>query len=77
MLPQTTEQKGVAERILQFSAGIMLKKTDPKSILKATEKLLSDDNFRKNANIISGGFKSSSGPKGAAEKILVACKKQK
>ncbi len=73
MLPQTTEQKSVAERVSQFSAGIMLKKTDPESILKSTEKLLSDDTFKNNANIISNGFKNSSGAKGAAEKILSVC----
>jgi len=73
MLPQTTEQKSVAERVRQFSAGMMLEKTDPESILKATEKLISDDTFKNNAKNISNGFKNSSGAKGAAEKILSIC----
>ena len=74
MYPQTNEQNGVAQRVLQFSAGVMLKKTDPASILNTVNKLLSDDSYKTNANTIANGFKNSSGPKGAAQKILSVCK---
>jgi MGT family glycosyltransferase len=73
MLPQTTEQGGVAERILQLGAGIRLEKTDPVTILNCVSKVLSEESYKNNANKISKGFRNSQGPKGAAEKILSLC----
>jgi UDP:flavonoid glycosyltransferase YjiC (YdhE family) len=74
MLPQTKEQSGVAQRVLQFSAGIKLEKTDPETILNTTNRVLSDDSYKLNAEKISIGFKNSKGAKGAAEKIISICK---
>ena len=73
MLPQTTEQGGVARRISQLDAGIMLNRTDPASISAAIETVLADDTYKKNAAEISAGFRRCAGAKGAADKILQVC----
>ena len=70
MLPQTAEQAGVAERVYQLGAGIKLEKSDGASILDAINRVFAEDTYRKNAKIISDGFKRCSGAKGAADKIL-------
>ena len=73
MLPQTSEQKGVAERVLEFHAGIKLDKLDGALVLNAINKILSDSTYKKNAKKIAEGFKNSSGAKGAADKIIQVC----
>ena len=73
MMPQTSEQKGVAERVLQLGAGIKLDKLDGASVLDAANKIFSDSTYKKNAVEISNGFKNSSGAKGAADKIIQVC----
>lgn len=75
MFPQTTEQKGVAQRVLELGAGINLDKPDTKSILSAVEKILRDTIYKENARKIAGGFKNCSGAAGAAEKIIKVCNK--
>ena len=69
MLPQTSEQKGVAERVLGLGAGIKVKKTDKTSLLNAVNKILTDDTYKKNAIEISKSFKKCPGAKGGADKI--------
>ncbi len=73
MLPQTTEQKGVAERVSQLGAGIKLDKLDGVSVLNAINKIFSVDTYKQNAGKIAEGFKNSSGAKGAADKIIQVC----
>lgn len=73
MLPQTTEQKGVAERVSESGAGIKLSKSDKASVLSAVNHILNDSTYKKNAAKIAEGFKNSSGAKGAADKILNVC----
>ena len=73
MLPQTSEQKGVAERVFQLGAGIKLDKSDGASVLSAISKILSVDTYKQNAVKISDGFKNCSGAKGAADKIIQVC----
>ncbi len=73
MLPQTTEQKGVAERVLEFRAGIKLDKLDGFSVLSAVNKIFSDSTYKKNAKKVAEGFKRCSGVKGAADKIIEVC----
>jgi len=73
MLPQTSEQKGVAERVYQLGAGIKLNKTDPSSIVNAIEKIFTDSAYKQNAAEIATGFQRCSGAKGAAEKIMQVC----
>lgn len=70
MLPQTAEQRGVAERVRQLGAGVKLKKSDSASILGAVNRVLSDAAYRKNASSIADGFKRCAGAKGAADKIM-------
>ncbi len=74
MYPQTSEQGGVANRVTQVGAGIMLEKTTPEAIRKAVETVLRDNSYRDKALVISKGFKECSGAKGAADKILSVCK---
>lgn len=69
MLPKTSEQGAVAARIEQLGAGRMLKKTTPEAIREAVEAVLHTPSYRENAGRIAEGFYSSSGAKGAADKI--------
>ena len=73
MLPQTTEQKGVAEQVFRLGAGIKIDKSDAGAILSAINKVFSDNTYKKNAEKIARGFKSSAGAKGAADKIINVC----
>lgn len=75
MLPQTSEQRGVAERVYQLGAGIKLDKSDTSSILNAINKILDDSSYKRNAMEIANGFRRCSGAKGAADKIMQVCKK--
>ncbi|MBE6879062.1 MAG: glucosyltransferase [Ruminococcaceae bacterium] len=70
MLPQTAEQNGVAERVFQLGAGVKLQKTDSKAIYDAVKTVLSDSQYKENANKIADGFRKCAGAKGAADKIL-------
>ena len=73
MLPQTTEQGGVANRVLQVGAGIKLEKTSAASILDAVNTVLRDASYKKYAEEIACGFKKCTGAKGAADRILQVC----
>ena len=74
MYPQTSEQGGVANRVTQVGAGIYLEKTTTEAIREAVEKVLTGDSYRKNAEVISEGFKKCTGAKGAADKIMSVCR---
>lgn len=74
MLPQTSEQGGVAERVFQLGAGMKLEKTDEVSVLNAVSNVLNDKSYRENAAAIADGFRRCSGAKGAADKILSVCR---
>ena len=76
MLPQTTEQKGVAERVLELGAGIKLDKLDGDSLISAVNQILIDSTYKKNAEKIAEGFRNCSGAKGAADKIIEVCSVQ-
>ncbi len=75
MYPQTAEQKGVAERVLELGAGVKLDKADEKSLLNAVNQILSDSTYKENAEKIAQSFNKCSGVKGAVQKIIEACKK--
>lgn len=77
MYPQTSEQGGVATRVLQVGAGIRLKKANPVEIRKAIDEVLENSIYYKNAVSISEGFKSCPGAIGAADKILEMCGREK
>lgn len=74
-VPQTAEQRGVANRVLELGAGVLLPDYSEKSIANAVETLLSIPTYRENAEKIAAVFSRSPGAKGAADKILAACKK--
>lgn len=71
MFPETSEQRGVCERVCQLGAGI---KGEKLSLYGAVNKVISDADYRKNAEKISEGLKKTSGAKGAADKILSVCR---
>ena len=73
MLPQTPEQGGVASRTQQLGAGVLLKKTDPKSIRSAVEQVLLNTAYRESAERISASFRLCGGANAAADKILSLC----
>ncbi len=73
LLPQTSEQRGVAERVSQLGAGIKLNKSNAASILSAVNEILNDSSYKQNAEKIAEGFKSCAGAKGAADKIIQVC----
>lgn len=53
MIPQTTEQKGVANRVNQVGAGIFLKNENPKTIFDTVTQVLNNSTYSQNAKIIS------------------------
>ncbi len=73
MLPQTSEQIGIAEQILRLGAGIKPDKMNGASVLNAINEILSDNAYKENAKKIAESFKNSSGAKGAADKIIKVC----
>ncbi len=73
MLPQTTEQKGVAERVSELGAGLSPHKADAVSVSSAVNEVLNNNSYKQNAAKIAEGFKASSGAAGAADKILQVC----
>ncbi|MBR5468706.1 MAG: glucosyltransferase, partial [Firmicutes bacterium] len=75
MLPQTSEQKGVAERVRQLGAGVRPEKSDSKSIMNAVAEIFADDKYRNNAESIAESFRRCSGAKGAADKIEKLCRR--
>ena len=77
MFPQTSEQGGVAARVAQLGAGIPLKKTSPGAILQAVEQVMNTPDYREKAAKIAAGFRKCSGARGAAEKILSVCQRNK
>lgn len=74
MYPQTSEQSGVAARVLQLGAGIRLEETSPLAIREAVNRVLEEKSYQENARKISEGFKECTGAKGAADKILQVCR---
>lgn len=73
MLPQTSEQGGVAARAEQLGAGLRLKKTASSAIRAALETVLSDPSYRENAGRIGESFRSAGGAKKAADCIEGCC----
>lgn len=76
MLPQTSEQKGVSQRVLELGAGIKPDTTDADSVLGAVKEILSNSKYKENAKKIAEDFKRCAGAKGAADKILSVCDKK-
>lgn len=76
LLPQTAEQKGVAQRVSDLGAGIKTENSDDISVLHYINTILNDNTYKQNAELIATGFKNSTGAKGAADKIIQVCNKK-
>ena len=76
MIPQTSEQKGVAERVRELGAGIKVDKKKGTAVLDAIKEIWDNENYKKNAVKIADDFRKCTGAKGAAEKILKACEEK-
>lgn len=73
MLPQTSEQRGVARRAAQIGAGLELKSAEPPVVLEAVRHVMDEKGFKENAERISDSFHRCGGAKRAADKILEVC----
>ena len=73
MLPVTKEQSGVAARVDQLGAGLLLDRADASSIRNAIKTVLADNTYKRHADQIAAEFRRCSGAKGAADKILEVC----
>ena len=71
MLPQTAEQSGVAARVAQLGAGILLGRNS--SLPDAIQTLLEAPSYAQHAATLADGFRRCPGAKGAADKILQVC----
>lgn len=69
LLPRTPEQRGVARRVLELGAGIQPRKTSAAALRAAVDQAVCNPTFRRQAELVSQGFRSSPGAKGAADKI--------
>ena len=70
LFPQQSEQRMIANRVLDLGAGIMLKKNNIKDIKKSTLEVVNNDMYKENAIKLSKSFKSSGGAKKASDAIL-------
>ena len=77
MLPQTSEQSGVAARAEQLGAGLRLKKTTPEAIRSALETVMNTPSYRENAAKIADSFRTCGGAKAAADCIEACFKTEK
>ncbi|MCM1113705.1 MAG: hypothetical protein NC399_10685 [Muribaculum sp.] len=75
MYPQTPEQEGVAARVEQVGAGMLLKKASVSSIREAVERVLHTPAYREHAKAVSEGFRKCPGARGAADKIERLCRR--
>ena len=76
MLPQTSEQKGVAERVHQLGAGVKLKRSDSDSILTGIRTVLAQSEYRNCAAGLAESFRRCAGAVGAADKIMQVCEER-
>ena len=72
MLPQTSEQRGVAARTAQLGAGLWLKKTTAAAIRAALETAMNDPSYGECAGQIGASFRTAGGAKAAAD-CIEAC----
>ena len=70
LFPQHSEQRMVANRVLELGAGINLKKNNTKQIKNTTLEVISNDKYKENAMKLSKSFQNSGGAKKASDIIL-------
>ena len=61
LFPQTPEQDAVAKRTEELGAGVRLKSISEEDIMDALNKVLTDPEYRKNADLISDSFRACGG----------------
>jgi MGT family glycosyltransferase len=69
LFPQTPEQQGVANRVLELKAGITLENTTPEAIRRAVQTALERQELKDGAAEIQASFHQCGGAKAAAEFI--------
>jgi UDP:flavonoid glycosyltransferase YjiC (YdhE family) len=70
LFPQTTEQKGVATRVMELGAGELLESVKtPENIKNIVLKVLKDNTLKENAKKISDSFKACGNAKEAVKFI--------
>jgi MGT family glycosyltransferase len=79
LFPQTSEQMGVARRVCELGAGVLLSEKavrDITGINETVQKVLADDRYRANAAEVAAGFRNCGGAQEGAEAILgAACRR--
>lgn len=74
LFPQQSEQNMVANRIVELSAGIILKDNKPTSIMNVIECVNKDATYKTNALKLSKDLRKAGGVQKAAQEILKAIK---
>lgn len=69
LYPQTAEQGGVARRVVQLNAGILLDENSPAAIRRAVNQVLANPVLKENAAAISRSFRQAGGAVRAAQLI--------
>lgn len=73
MLPQTSEQGGVARRVKELGAGVEVKGMDAGEVYEAVEYVMRDAEYKERAMVIAEGFRKCEGAVGAVRKVLEVC----
>jgi len=75
LFPQTPEQRGVANRVQELGAGVMLSGDSPAAIRCAVDTALTEPSYRRGAQAIADSFHTCGGAKAAADKIVDTAQK--
>ena len=70
LAPQTHEQAINAHRVAKLGAGVVLKKSDAKSIRAAVERLMAEPRFKENALALGRSLRQAGGAERAASEIM-------
>lgn len=70
VVPQTIEQSLVGQQIVNLGAGLQIDEPDPEQLRSAVERLLTTDDFRRNAATIGDSLRAAGGYRRAADEIL-------
>ena len=69
LYPQTAEQQGVANRVIEKGAGLALKSASPEAVLQAVSAVLEDPTYSYSAKALSRDFQQCGGAEQAADVI--------
>ncbi|SES09938.1 glycosyltransferase, MGT family [Gracilibacillus ureilyticus] len=70
LYPFHSEQKLIAQRVVELGAGMLLKGDKPKHLVMAVDKVMGDPRYYENAKKLSHDFQCTGGASEAAEMIL-------